>query len=203
MVKEYLVTELVEDGAALLEKLDESRFPVESMFWLHLPEVDYWRLVIASAFVNTKGAAAAYRRLDEVFSSISPAGLSLSDISLLEPDSQQFKSYYSIAESSGWLASGPRWVKKNDAVVYRWNGDALTGKLSQPVVACDLESCWEAERELGDYPALLIRTDGNQITLRLHPKYGQTSTLKSLKQAFQIALHRPNARPDCKISWLD
>jgi hypothetical protein len=48
MVKTRLVDGLLSDGAKLLHELDRQNFPVESIFWIHLPDLDYWRLLIAS-----------------------------------------------------------------------------------------------------------------------------------------------------------
>ena len=93
MVKKKLVEGLVRDGARLLHELDQQGFPVESMFWAHLPEEDYWRLVIASPVVKQQGGAAAYQILNGMLRRIELVGITLEDISLLDPESQQFRSH--------------------------------------------------------------------------------------------------------------
>jgi len=97
MVKRKLVEELISDGARLLSELDGNSFPVESMFWVHLPVEDYWRLVIGSTFVAQHGGAAGYRRLNELLDALKLAAITLEDISLLDPASSQFQSLYSLA----------------------------------------------------------------------------------------------------------
>src|ERR1022692_2174161 len=82
MVKKKLVEGLISDGAKLLRELDRENFLVESMFWIHLPDDDYWRLVIASPNVDKEGSAAGYGRINQILRNIETAGLTLEDISL-------------------------------------------------------------------------------------------------------------------------
>ncbi len=77
MVKKKLAEELISDGANLLGELDRRNFPVEAMFWVHLPDQDYWRLVIASPLVAEEGGVAAYRRLGDLLRKIELAGITL------------------------------------------------------------------------------------------------------------------------------
>jgi hypothetical protein len=205
MVKKKLVEELISDGARLLRELDRRNFPVESMFWMHLPDEDYWRLVIASPFVAQQGGAAGYRRLNELLGELELAGVALEDISLLDPQSPQFQSLYSVASRSSRLAAGPAWLEFEDAVVYRWTGASISAELNCKVTAEELQEFWEAGRERlpGSYPAILISTEGARVTLRFHPQHGPRGEIENTKSAFAIALHRPNARPDCQVNWLN
>jgi hypothetical protein len=200
MVKKKLVEELISDGAILLRELDRQNFPVESMFWAHLPDEDYWRLVIASPIVSQQGGAAGYRRLNELLREIELAGITLEDISLLDPESPQFKSLRSIASASSRLAAGPEWIELEDAIVYRWTA---SGELDCDVSSSELNQFWEAERKLSSglaLPALLITSEQRRVTLRFHPQHGPLWGLENVKKAFQIALHR--ARPGCHVNWL-
>jgi hypothetical protein len=63
MVKEALVETATDEGARLLSELDRSQFPVESMFWVQLPDMGRWRLVIGSPLVRGQGPRPAYDRL--------------------------------------------------------------------------------------------------------------------------------------------
>jgi hypothetical protein len=119
VVKKKLVEQLIADGAKLLHELDRQDFPAESMFWIHLMDQDYWRLVIASSEVARHGPAGGYRRLNELLLGVHLAGLTLEDITLLDPASPQFQSLHSLARASSRLAAGPEWVELEDAVVYR------------------------------------------------------------------------------------
>jgi hypothetical protein len=202
MVKKKLVEELISDGARLLRELDRQNFPVESMFWIHLPDEDYWRLVIASPIVSQQGGVAGYGRLNELLQEIELAGITLEDISLLDPESQQFQSLRSLASGSSRLAAGPEWVEFEEAIVYRWTGASVSAELDCEVSSTELNRFWEAERKLSNLPALLISSEKGRVTLRFHPQHG-LGGIGSVKRAFQIALHRPNARPDCQINWLN
>jgi hypothetical protein len=165
-----------------------------------LPEEDYWRLVIASPVVKQQGGAAAYQILNGMLRRIELVGITLEDISLLDPESQQFRSLYSTARESSRLAAGPEWLEFEDAVVYRWTGESATGDLSCDASAGELRGLWEAERKLTNRPALLIDSERRRVTLRIHPQH-QPCGIAEIKKAFLIALHR--SRQDCQINWLD
>jgi len=201
MVKKKLVEGLLEDGARLLRELDRNGFPVEAMFWAHLSEDDYWRLVIGSPVVSDYGSGAGYRRLHDVLQKLQLAGLSLEDISLLDPESSQFRYLLSVAAASGRLTTGPEWIEFEDAIVYRWTRASIGGTLSCDASADELTKLWDAERQRSNLPTLLVSSDGRRITLRFHPQHGRTGGIEDVKRAFQIALHRPDARPDCEMSW--
>jgi hypothetical protein len=202
MVKKKLVEGLFRDGAKLLHELDRQDFPVESMFWTHLPDEDYWRLVIASPIVKHQGGAAAYQRLNELLRRIGLVGITLEDISLLDPESQQFRSFCSSAQGSSRLVAGPEWIEFEDAVVYRWTGESVTGELSCDISAGELKKLWEAERKLlpSSRPALLISSEQGRVTLRIHPQH-EPGGIEEVKKAFQFALQR--SHPHCQMIWLD
>jgi hypothetical protein len=206
MVKNKLVEGLISDGAKLLRELDRQDFPVESMFWVHLPEEEYWRLVIASPFVAQRGGAAGYRRLNELMRNLEFAGITLEDVSLLDPKSPQFASLYSLACGSSRLAAGLAWLEFEDAIIYRWTGASVSANLGCEVSADELREFWEAERASlpFDHPGLLISKDAGRVTLRIHPQHGPQERIdSSIRTAFAIALHRPDARPGCQVNWLD
>lgn len=197
MVKKKLVEGLIRDGAKLLHELDRQEFPVESMFWVHLLEEDYWRLVIGSPLA-AHDVAAAYGRLNRVLRGTRAMGITLEDVSLLDLDSQQFQAFYSQAQASSKVGSGEEWFELEDAVVYRWTGESVTGQLSCDVSERELKDLWEAERQPTD-PALLIGAAEGWVTLRFHPQH-RPGKIEGVKRKFVVALHR--ARKDCEISWL-
>lgn len=205
MVKTKLVEELINDGADLLHELDRNNFPVESMFWVHLQDQDYWRLVIASPIVAEQDNVPPYQRLGEIMRGIEFAGISLEDTSLLDPKSQQFQSFLSVVTTSSRLAAGAEWLKFEDAVVYRWTNASVSGELTCGVSRDELKKCWEVERKIMSLklPALLIDVDKRRVTLRFHPRQGPQGDIGSVKKPFEFALHQPNARPDCQINWLN
>jgi len=203
MVKKKLVDELINDGAKLLWELDRRNFPVECMFWIHMAEADYWRLIISSPVVTEQGGASAYLRLGELLRGIQLAGVNLEDISLFDPSSPEYRSILGQARSSSRLASGPAWIEFEDAVFYRWTSASVSGDLSCDVKDEELRKFWESERTRSNLPALLINQQSRRITLRFHPQHGTLGGIEEIKRSFTIALHRPDARPDCSIKWLN
>ncbi len=198
MVKKKLVEGLIRDGAKLLRELDRQEFPVESMFWTHLLDEDYWRLVVASPLA-AQDVAAAYGRLNRVLQGTRVIGITLEDISLLDPESQQFRGLLSLAKGYSKVGPGEEWFELEDAVVYRWTGESATGELNCHVSERDLKDFWEAERGLTNLPALLISSAAGRVTLRFHPQH-QPGDIQEVKKHFRFALHRP--RPDCDVTWL-
>jgi hypothetical protein len=200
MVKKKLVEELITDGARLLCELDRRSFPVESMFWSHLPDQDYWRLVIGSRIVSEQGGTAAYRQLGELMREIELAGITLADISVLDPESREFQALFSLASESSRLAAGAAWVEFEEAVVYRWTGAAANGTLACDVPLAELNQVWKDERKILNLPALLITLERRRLTLRFHPQHGPRRDIESVRFNFASALRQ--ARSDCQISWL-
>jgi hypothetical protein len=131
------------------------------------------------------------------------AGITLEDISSLDPESPQFQSLRSLASGSSRLAAGPEWVEFEDATVYRWTGTSVSAELSCEVSSSELSQFWEAERKLTNLPALLISFKTPRVTLRFHPQHGPLGRIENVKMPFLLALHRPKARPGCQANWLN
>jgi hypothetical protein len=202
MVKTKLVEELVSDGASLLRELDRRNFPVEAMFWIFLRDQDYWRLVIGSPLVREEGGLAAYGHLGEWLRQIEDelAGITLEDISLLDPESQEFQSFFSQINESSRLAAGSAWLRFEDAIVYRWTGAAAKGELTCDVSLSELTRIWQDERRILKLPALLISLEEKIVTVRFHPQHGTLAGIEKVK--FNVASALRQARPDCQIEWL-
>jgi len=203
VVEKILVDKLIEDGAQLLACLDLEKFPVEAMFWINDPYRGEWALAIASPIVGTGGAALAYRKLDEILRRAATNAPMLSEISLLDPASQQFHELLSIAQHSPLVDVGQSWVIYRDAIVYRWSSAAVRADLDCEIEPKQLTKIWEAEHRRGNLPRLLFSTDGRHVTIRFHPQHPRVGGIGNVKRAFQIALHRPGAFPGCKIAWID
>jgi hypothetical protein len=200
VVKKKLVEGLIADAAKLLHDLDRKDFAADCMFWVHLPDEDYWRLIIASPVVPKQGRAAGYKRLNEVLLSIEPSGLALEDISLLDPLSQRVHSLLSLVGGSGRLASGEEWVEFEEGIVYRWNDDSTSADVRCQISENELKVAWDEERKSSGQPALLIELRKSRITLRFHPQHGPQVGIDNVKRPFQIALHR--RRQDCQLDWI-
>jgi hypothetical protein len=199
MVETILVEQLIRDGETFLRELDRQNFPVEAMFWINTD--GYFRLIIGSKFVAQEGTRAGYRRLSEIYATLDLLGLALEDITLLDPQTKPFLSLRSAAGHSSRLSSGSSWIQYSDAVVYRWNDAFLKGTIACSVTVEDLNRFWNVERKLSNLPRLLIDLNDHEVTLRFHPDHGGLGGIQDIKPSFQIAMHRPTARPDCNITW--
>ena len=124
MLKKVLVRELIEDGQRLLVELKQNKFPVTAAFWVDMPELDYWRLVIATAVVDRQGPDVAYRALRDALNAIQPQDLALDDIYAVSPKGDDYRGYLSVLRSGGRLGAGkasgklPR-VVFEDSYVYQ------------------------------------------------------------------------------------
>ena len=64
MVKEQLApAPMIDAGAELTRKLDESGLPVTTALWLFVSELNEWRLLFASPEVDTKGPRDVYEKI--------------------------------------------------------------------------------------------------------------------------------------------
>jgi hypothetical protein len=200
MVKEFLVEAAIDEAAKLLSELDRTQFPVDSMFWVQLPDVGRWRLVIGSPLVRDQGQRVTYERLGKLLQE-TDSGLSAMTISAFATDSARLSSLLSVVETSGRVVAGTSWVTFGEGVVYRWTADAIAAKLSCELTEAELAQIWERERKLTNLPKLLFSLRDGDITIRFHPQHGRLSGLANVKQQFQIALHR--SFPDCRIDWIE
>jgi hypothetical protein len=104
--KKILVGDYIEHGRAMLETLQRNNFTVTEAFWYELPDLDEWRLIIASPMVHLVGPTKAYTVLDRVLRQIQ-SPLSLGDISLLSPLSSEYQALRQAALGPGRLGMGP------------------------------------------------------------------------------------------------
>ena len=93
VVKDQLTDAMVEAGAELTRKLNESGMRTEAAFWLFEPEINEWRLVFASPEVSAQGPRKVYERiriaLEELGDKASAAPFSV--IRLLDPNAELVK----------------------------------------------------------------------------------------------------------------
>jgi hypothetical protein len=107
MFKTVLVNELVIDGQHLIEALQQQHFPVTGAVWRHLPESLEWRLIIVSPAVDQVGPMAVYTKLQGVLTKINPSQLTLSDITVVSPQSEEFQNLQSLVSAPGRFSAGP------------------------------------------------------------------------------------------------
>jgi hypothetical protein len=198
MVKDLLVGAAIDEGARLLAELDRTQFTVDSMFWVQLPEVGRWRLVIGSPLVRVQGPRPAYERVGALLRE-SDIGLSLMNISAFSPDSVELASLLSVVETSGTVVAGESWLTFGEGVVYRWTAEALVGDLSCDLTQAELSQIWERERKPVSGPKPLFNLRGRHVTIRFHPQHGRLASLKDIKKAFNWALQKSGVYKDCRV----
>ena len=88
MVGTELRQELIDAGAALIRKLDESGLQPAAAFWFYAPDAQAWKLVLAEVKVGTEGPKEVYRRIQRLLGKAPKqfAELSLDDVALAKPD---------------------------------------------------------------------------------------------------------------------
>ena len=88
MVETPLRKELIDAGAALIRKLDESGLRPDAAFWFYFPETQVWKLVVAEVKVGKNGPKEIYRQIQRILGQMKNelAELSLDDLALSKPD---------------------------------------------------------------------------------------------------------------------
>jgi len=107
MFKKVLVNDLIADGQRLVEALQRQNFPMIAAVWCHLPESLEWRLVLASPVVDQVGPMAAYTKVQSTLAKINPSQLTLSDITVISPHSEDFQNLCSLVTTPGRFSAGP------------------------------------------------------------------------------------------------
>jgi hypothetical protein len=134
MAKDLLVTDslskqMINAGAKLIERLDNSNAEVQSAFWLYLSDFRTWKLVIASNLVTTDGPRKYYEKIvaanrsaqeDESIISLNDIGVAATDHKIVQ--------LLAIMISTGPGISNIRFSKNNingfyieDSYIYRSN----------------------------------------------------------------------------------
>lgn len=88
MVENQLRKELIDAGAALIRKLDESGLQPDAAFWFYFPDAQVWKLVVAEIKVGKNGPKEVYRLIQRMLGKGNPEfeELSLDDLALIKPD---------------------------------------------------------------------------------------------------------------------
>lgn len=124
MVRQNLTEKMIEEGASLVRRLDETGVIVAAAFWFYLDEPDTWTLILTSPDVQSKGPKQMYERLQEVLHGFSE--LKLSDISVFPSDDPLPKLLRVAIATDPRAVSGIRFSRNTingrfieDAYIYR------------------------------------------------------------------------------------
>ena len=127
MVDTNLTKEMIETGAALVRKLDESGIRPDAVFWFYFPDKQAWKLVIAEVKVGEQGPKEIYRQIQKILAKFPKeiSGLSLDDVALAKPDAPMVALLH-VALRTGPEISGIRFKNNvingiliEDAYIYR------------------------------------------------------------------------------------
>jgi hypothetical protein len=125
MYKTILVEKLIEDGAKLLEKLDDRGVPVTASAWFYDPDRSAWQLVIVTPVAGMPGPLEAYMQIQASMTGLD-LSFALSDISVMSPQSRKFEEFKRTIEGAAGGArikpkSPSEGIAFDDAYIYRWS----------------------------------------------------------------------------------
>jgi hypothetical protein len=127
MVETQLTPELIQEGAALVEALDQAGVSPDAALWFYFPDIAAWKLLLAEVKVGSEGPREVYRSIQKTLQSLwnQMAHLSLEDVALLKPDAPLVK-LLAQAIATGPGVSGIRFTRNvvngtliEDAYIYR------------------------------------------------------------------------------------
>jgi hypothetical protein len=124
MYKTVLVRQLIEDGARLLQRLDERGIPVRAAVWFSDPEQSAWKFVLVTSVASNPGPLEAYMQIQHAMSGLDLSIL-LDDIVVMAPNSRKFEQFKrtmeGVAKGAALRPGGSsEGVAFDDAYVYRW-----------------------------------------------------------------------------------
>ena len=124
MYKTILVKQMIEDGASLLRRLDETDVSVSAAAWFDDPEKMAWKLVIVTSAASNPGPLEAYMRIQHAMMGLDLT-IALDDIVVMSPSSLKFEDFRRTMEGAAKGAllhpkGSSEGVAFDDAYVYRW-----------------------------------------------------------------------------------
>jgi hypothetical protein len=132
-----LVDSDIEAGRRLIEALDKSPLRVDAALWLYHPDLEEWRLVIATPMVDDEGLKAAYTAVQSVLRSLEePSPIMLDRISIESPNDKLIRTLTRVMNTGSGIVNQrfTRCAFNNvfieDALIYR-----LTERRSEPQAA--------------------------------------------------------------------
>ncbi len=127
VVKDNLSEAMISAGAELTRRLVEDRWPLSASLWLYLPDLNKWRLILASPNVADQGPREAYKQINQALTKLTSLVVSLQDITVVEPDDSLI-SALRTAVRTGDALTGIRFSRNvingqfiDDAYIYRLN----------------------------------------------------------------------------------
>jgi hypothetical protein len=126
-MKEQLTGPMIDAGAELTAKLDESGLPITTALWFLVPELNEWRLLFASPEVATKGPRDVYEKIQTAVGQLGDkaSAVPLSSIGLMDANADLVR-LLKVAIRTGPGVNRIRFSKNtinghfiDDALIYR------------------------------------------------------------------------------------
>jgi hypothetical protein len=117
-----------EEGARLLQAVDQEGIPVSGALWYYNPLSDSWRYMLSTPLMDTNGPAEVYRRIDTILRKSTPSiTISLDRIAVIGDKDNPILELRLFAGTQGKPFIGGTWIKKSsigeifidNAYVYR------------------------------------------------------------------------------------
>ncbi len=106
MDKKTLVNIDIEEGKKVIELLDREDMKITSAFWLYFPEIQEWRLMLATPNVDTVGRKNTYSKILELLNQNEDTiDVPFDAISIISPD-QELSNNLRMAAGKGNEISG-------------------------------------------------------------------------------------------------
>jgi len=88
MVDAALTPQAIQEGAELLQALDEAGLTPDAAFWFYFSDINAWKLVLAEMRVGPDGPREIYRQVQRALSNRADKikSFSLADVVLAKPD---------------------------------------------------------------------------------------------------------------------
>ena len=127
IIKEQLTGSMIDAGAELTKKLDESGLAVTTALWLFVPELNEWRLLFASPEVSTKGPRDVYEKIQQAINQLGEkaSAVPLSVVGLLDANADLVR-LLKVSIGTGLGVNRIRFSKNvinghfiDDALIYR------------------------------------------------------------------------------------
>ena len=111
-------SEMIDAARAFLDKLDDAKVPVRSFFWYLEPEVQEWRLFVASPWVDNRGPAQFHSALDKLLKALPQSGTIEYALTTASPSSALIEG---LSREKSFVTSptSSTPVVFDDAIVYR------------------------------------------------------------------------------------
>lgn len=115
------------EGRNFLVKLDNTKFKPKAFFWLYLPDIDDWRLILTSNFLNNKAPQESYKELIEFFKNDSDfKAIEPSNITIIHTEDKLIKLLRGALRTKGNSIDSIRFRANTinnlyieDAIIYR------------------------------------------------------------------------------------